>query len=176
MSEGLSNREVADLHRRYGFLLRRRCLMLLRDPAHVDDAFQEVFLKLMRAGAPVRTADEPLRWLYRVADRACFDLLRTTKARRAAPIDDGLDELPVHDGLDPELRRAAMELLDALDDEDQQLAVMAFLDGMNQQEMADELGYSRMTIIKRMARLKERAHRVLARRPSAVARRTGDPS
>lgn len=176
MSEGLSNREVADLYRRYGFLLRRRCLMLLRDPAHVDDAFQETFLKLMRAGAPIRTADEPLRWLYRVADRTCFDLLRRTKTRRAAPIDDVLDELPAHDGLEPELRRAAMELLDALDDEDQQIAVMAFLDGMNQQEIADELGYSRMTIIKRMARLKERAQRILARRPSAVARRTGDPS
>lgn len=176
MSEGLNNREVADLYRRYGFLLRRRCLMLLRQPAHVDDALQEVFLKVMRAGAPIRTASEPLRWLYRVADRACFDLLRKTKTRRAAPIDDVLDELPAHDGQEPELRRAAMELLDALDDEDQQIAVMAFLDGMNQQEIADELGYSRMTIIKRVARLKERAQRILSRRPSAVARRTGDPS
>ena len=176
MTESLSNREVADLYRRYGFLLRRRCLMLLRQPAHVDDALQETFLKVMRAGAPIRTASEPLRWLYRVADRACFDLLRKTRVRRAAPIDDVLDELPAHDGQEPELRRAAMELLDALDDEDQQIAVMAFLDGMNQQEIADELGYSRMTIIKRVARLKERAQRILARRPTAVVRRTGEPS
>lgn len=177
MSEGLSNREVADLYRRYGFLLRRRCLMLLRGPAHVDDALQETFLKLMRAGAPIRTAEEPLRWLCRVADRTCFDLLRKTKhARRSDPIDDVLDELPTHAGLEPELRRAAMELLDALGEEDQQIAVMAFLDGMNQQEIADELGYSRMTIIKRMARLKERAQRILVRRPSAPARRTGDLS
>ncbi len=176
MSEGLSNREVTDLYRRYGFVLRRRCLMVLRQPAHVDDAVQETFLKVMRAGAPIRTAAEPLRWLYRVADRTCFDLLRKTKTRRAAPIDDVLDELPAHDGLEPELRRAAMELLDALDVEDQQIAVMAFLDGMNQQEIADELGYSRMTIIKRVARLKERAQRILTRRPSAIPRRTGDPS
>jgi len=176
VSEGLSNREVTDLYRRYGFVLRRRCLMVLRQPAHVDDALQETFLKVMRAGAPIRTAVEPLRWLYRVADRACFDLLRKTKTRRAAPIDDVLDELPAHEGLEPELRRAAMELLDALDVEDQQIAVMAFLDGMNQQEIADELGYSRMTIIKRVARLKERAQRILARRPSVVPRRTGDPS
>jgi RNA polymerase sigma-70 factor, ECF subfamily len=177
VSEGLSNREVADLYRRYGFLLRRRCLMLLRAPALVDDALQETFLKLMRAGAPVRTVDEPLRWLYRVADRTCFDLLRKTKlARRSAPIDDVLDELPAHEGLEPEMRRAAMELLDALGEEDQQIAVMAFLDGMNQQEIANELGYSRMTIIKRVARLKERAQRILARRPSAGAGRTGDLS
>lgn len=177
MSEGLSNREVVDLHRRYGLLLRRRCLMLLRDPAHVDDAFQEMFLKLMRAGAPVRSAEEPLRWLYRVVDRTCFDLLRKTKhARRAAPIDDVLDELPAHSGLEAEVRRAAMELLDALGEEDQRIAVMAFLDGMNQREIADELGYSRMTIIKRMARLRERVERIAARRPSVVARPSGDRS
>lgn len=177
MSEGLSNREVVDLHRRYGLLLRRRCLMLLRDPAHVDDAFQEMFLKLMRAGAPVRSAEEPLRWLYRVVDRTCFVFLSRSKhARRAAPIDDVLDELPAHSGLEAEVRRAAMELLDALGEEDQRIAVMAFLDGMNQREIADELGYSRMTIIKRMARLRERVERIAARRPSVVARPSGDRS
>ncbi|AKU98736.1 RNA polymerase sigma-54 factor RpoN [Labilithrix luteola] len=179
MSEGLSNREVADLYRRYGFLLRRRCLMLMfsRAPAQVDDALQETFLKLIRAGAPIRTAEEPLRWLYRVADRTCFDLLRKTKyARRSDPIDDVLDELPANTGLEPELRRAAMELLDALGQEDQQIAVMAFIDGMNQQEIANELGYSRMTIIKRVARLKERAQRIRTRKPNANARRAGDLS
>jgi len=86
------------------------------------------------------------------------------------------EELPAHPGVEPEMRRAAIELLDALDDEDQRIAVMAFVDGMNQQEIADELGYSRMTIIKRMARLRERAQRVLADRPRLVAPRHGGPS
>ncbi|MBN9160586.1 MAG: sigma-70 family RNA polymerase sigma factor [Myxococcales bacterium] len=177
MSEGLSNREVADLYRRYGFFLRRRCLVLLRNSSLADDAFQETFMKLMRAGAPLRTADEPLRWLYRVADRTCFDLLRKTKnTRRSSSIDEMPEELPAHPGVEPEMRRAAIELLDALDDEDQRIAVMAFVDGMNQQEIADELGYSRMTIIKRMARLRERAQRVLADRPRLVAPRHGGPS
>lgn len=160
MSEGLESREVADLYRRYGFFLRRRCLMLLRQPGLADDALQETFLKLMRAGAGVRTAEEPLRWLYRVADRTCFDQLRKTKHTRAtSSIDEMTDVLPPHPGAPPEIRRAAVELLAALDEEDQRIAVMAFIDGMNQQEIADELGYSRMTIIKRIARLRERAQR-----------------
>ena len=37
--------------------------------------------------------------------------------------------------------------------------VMAFIDGMTQQEIADELGYSRMTIVKRLASIRERAAR-----------------
>jgi RNA polymerase sigma-70 factor (ECF subfamily) len=158
VSDGLSNREVAELHRRYGFFLRRRCLVLLRRPALADDAFQEVFLKLMRSGAGIRTADEPLRWLYRVTDRTCFDQLRKTKhSRRTESIDDVV--LPPHPGVEADVRQAALELLDKLDEDDQQIAVMAFVDGMTQQEIADELGYSRMTIIKRIARLRERAIR-----------------
>jgi RNA polymerase sigma-70 factor (ECF subfamily) len=166
VSEGLESREVADLYRRYGFFLRRRCLVLLRHPSLADDALQETFLKLLRAGAGVRTASEPLRWLYSVADRTCFDQLRKTKRTRvAASLDDVGDVLPAHPGTEPELRRAAIELLTALDDEDQRIAVMAFVDGMNQHEIADELGYSRMTIIKRIARLRERAERIVRDRP-----------
>ncbi|HVH41384.1 MAG TPA: sigma-70 family RNA polymerase sigma factor [Labilithrix sp.] len=177
MSEGLSNDEVLDLYRRYGAFLRRRCLLLLRHSSLADDAFQEVFVKLMRAGSGVRAADEPLRWLYRVADRTCFDQLRKTKlARRASSIDDASIELPCHPGTEPEMRRAAIELLDALDDEDQRIAVMAFVDGMNQQEIADELGYSRMTIIKRIARLRERAMRVVRDRMSTSVPTKGAPS
>lgn len=160
MTEGLTNREVSDLYRRYGFFLRRRCLVLLRQPSLAEDALQEAFLKLMRAGGGVRTADEPLRWLYRVVDRTCFDQLRKTKyTRSAASLDDVEHLLPPHPGNEPDVRRAAIELLDSFDEEDQSIAVMAFVDGMNQQEIADELGYSRMTIIKRVARLRERAQK-----------------
>lgn len=161
MSEGLSNDEVIDLHRRYGYFIRRRCRVLLRSPSLVDDAFQEVFMKLMRAGRGVRAADEPLRWLYRVTDRTCFDQLRRRRtASRGAPLEDVDDELLAYPGTAPELRRAALEVLDRLDDEDQQIAVMAFVDGMSQQEIGDELGYSRMTIVSRMARLRERVQRL----------------
>src|SRR5688572_1357152 len=100
--------------------------MLLRHPSAADDAMQEIFLKLLRGGAGVRTADEPLRWLNRVADRACFDQLRKTKR---APVSIDEVELPPHPGIDAELRRAAIEVLDTLDDEDQAIAVMAFVDG-----------------------------------------------
>ncbi len=159
MSEGLTNAEVTSLYERYGFFLRRRCRALLRSRSLADDALQETFLKLLRSGAGLRAADEPLRWLYRVADRTCFDHLRKRRNARTSSLEDVGDVLPPHPSIEPEMRRAAIELLASLDDEDQSIAVMAFVDGMNQQEIADELGYSRMTIIKRIARLKERAQR-----------------
>jgi RNA polymerase sigma-70 factor (ECF subfamily) len=164
VNEGLDNQELTDIYRRYGFFLRRRCLVLLRSDALADDAMQETFLKLMRAGRGVKSAVEPLRWLYRVVDRTCFDQLRKVKrAGRDEPLDDATLGLPVHPGTTPELRRAAVELLDALAEEEQAIAVMAFIDGMTQQEIADELGYSRMTIVKRLASIRERAERASRR-------------
>lgn len=168
MDEGLRNEEIENLYLRYGGLVRRRCLLLLRDHALVDDTVQETFSKTMRSGAGIRGADHPLRWLYRVADRTCFDQLRKTKARRTSSIDDTSIDLPCHPDVEPEVRRSALELLDALDDEDQKIAVMAFVDGMNQQEIADELGSSPMTVLKRIARLRGRAIRHFQDRPKGA--------
>lgn len=177
VGEELSNSEVTDLYRRYGVFLRRRCLLLLRDPALADDALQETFLKVMKNGGALRSVEQPLRWLYRVADNACFDQLRRTKhTRRAADLEESEAELPRHPGADPELRRAAIELLGRLEDEERRIAVMAFVDGMTQQEIADELGYSRMTIVKRVARIREDAERAARdRRASPSAHAGGAP-
>jgi RNA polymerase sigma factor (sigma-70 family) len=61
------------------------------------------------------------------------------------------------------MRRAALDALALLDEEEQKVAVMTFVDGMTQQEIADELGYSRVTINKRVAALRERLDAVALR-------------
>jgi RNA polymerase sigma-70 factor (ECF subfamily) len=155
MGGGLTNAEVTEIHRRYGYYLRRRCQVILRDRALADDAMQEVLLKLLRHGAAFRGAPHPMRWLQRVADRACFDQFRRGKrAREARPIEEAEDF--VHPGVSPEVRRAVADTLAQLSEEEQQVAVMAFVDGMSQQEIADELGYSRVTVNKRVAAIRRR--------------------
>jgi RNA polymerase sigma-70 factor (ECF subfamily) len=171
MDEALTNAEITDLYRRYGFFLRRRCLVLLRNAAHADDAMQEAFLKVMGAAAAWRSVEHPMRWLYRIVDNVCFDQLRRSKHTRHAVTLDDAGELPGHPGTAPELRRTAIELLAVLDDEEQRIAVMAFVDGMSQQEIADELGYSRMTIVKRVATIRDRAERAMNDRAGRTAAR-----
>jgi RNA polymerase sigma-70 factor (ECF subfamily) len=155
MGEGLTSAELKEVHRRYGPFLRRRCLILLRERALADDAFQEVFMKLLRHGAPFRSAPHPMRWLHRVTDHACFDLLRTRRrSRLASPLDEAEDL--VHPGVAPDVRHAVLDALSGLSDEDKQIAVLAFVDGMSQQEIADDVGYSRVTVNKRIAAIRER--------------------
>jgi RNA polymerase sigma factor (sigma-70 family) len=60
-----------------------------------------------------------------------------------------LDPIGPAPGVDPEARIAALQALAQLDDEQQSLAIMLFVDGMSQGEAATELGVSRVTVNKR---------------------------
>ncbi len=144
----------------HGHLLRRRCRMILRDDALGDDALQETFVKLLRYGGEYRNAASPLRFLYRVADRCCFELLERRSSRREdAPPDDWHGFAAP--GVDPALRGAVLGFLHALSPEERQLAVLVFVDGLSQGEAAEEIGVSRVTVNKRVQALRERAERAL---------------
>jgi len=158
----MSRDEVAALYRRYGFFLLRRCRLILRDDAAANDALQETFVKLMVHGATVQDTEQPLRWLSRVTDRCCFDAIRKNRRLRwATPIDGVEDEIGAHPNVEPVTRNAVLSLLGRLSEEEQSIAVMAYVDGMSQGEIADEVGYSRVTVNKKLQGIKERARRIM---------------
>jgi RNA polymerase sigma-70 factor (ECF subfamily) len=165
---GLSAAEVSDVYQRYGALLSRRCRLLLRDPALADDAVQELLSVLLRRGEGFRAADAPYRWLCRAADRACIDLLRRGRHLRAAADIDEMDPVGVAPGMDPEARFAVVESLAKLDEGQQLLAIMLFVDGITQSEAAAELGVSRVTVNKRAQELRAQLRMSHAPAPSAV--------
>jgi RNA polymerase sigma factor (sigma-70 family) len=144
------------VYQRFGALLARRCLLLLRDQAQADDAVQELLSVLLRRGEGLRVADSPWKWLARAADRTCIDLLRRGKHLRTAVDIDDLDPVGVAPGMDPEARCAVVESLQRLDEDQQLLAIMLFVDGLSQGEAALELGLSRVTINKRAQELRAR--------------------
>ncbi len=159
---GLTNAEVADVYRQYGFLLRRRCRIILKDDALADDALQEVFVRVMRFGKQLQHTDRPLGWLYRVADRCCFDQLRKRK-RRAEVHEPSPEHAGAHPAARLEVRDAVLSFLQTLNDVDRRMTVLAFVDGMSQGEIATELDCSRQTINKRLNRVRDRAEKVLGR-------------
>jgi RNA polymerase sigma-70 factor (ECF subfamily) len=157
LDDALTPAEASRLYERYGFLLLRRCRSILREASAAEDALQQVFEKLLRNGGGVRGADHPIRWLYRVADRCCFDVLRRRRRSPESPCDVEDVAGPAHPAVDVEARDAVMALLAALDEEEQRMAVLLFIDGMSQGEIAAELGVSRVTVNKRVQALRARA-------------------
>jgi len=164
----LRTEEVSDLYAKYGFFLLRRCRTILRDPGLADDALQEAFVKIMRGGGAVREAEEPLRWLYRVVDRCCFDALR--KRRRS--VEDSGDEegASAHPSVAIEVRDAVLKLIDTLDEKEMRIALLLFVDGMSQGEIADEVGVSRVTVNKKVQVIRARADALLGRAPAMESR------
>jgi RNA polymerase sigma factor (sigma-70 family) len=155
--------DVGDLYERYGYFLLRRCRMILKDDSLAHDAVQETFLKVMRGGTESSAVQRPLRWLYRIADNCCFDHIR--KRRHTAETTEPPDPVGPHPGIQIEMRDAILAVLGELDDEAKRIAMLAFVDGLSQSEIADELGWSRVTINKKIQAIRTRADRILTQPP-----------
>jgi RNA polymerase sigma factor (sigma-70 family) len=147
--------DLASLYGRYGAFLRKRCLLLVRDPALAEDALQDAFVKVLRSEEQLAQIEEPLRWLYRIVHHTCLDALR----RRRIRIADAFEEqtAPHSPNVPVEERDWAVRFLHTLDRKSQEIAIYAFVEGMSQSEIAEELGYSRVTINKRVMSLKAQA-------------------
>ncbi len=162
-SPPLRQEEVAELYTRYGALMKRRCLSLLRNEALADDAFQDAFINLIRYGAEYRQVENKLSWLYRVCDRACFRILDKQK-RHQGP---SLDSVPptAAPAVPLEQRGEVLSLLQELSQQDRHIAVMAYVEGCSQGEIAHALGLSRQTINKRLKTIRQQAQERLGDTP-----------
>jgi RNA polymerase sigma-70 factor (ECF subfamily) len=74
--------------------LRLVALRMLGSQAEADDAVQEAWLRLERAGGD--GIDNPGGWLTTVVGRICLDMLRTRTKRREDPMDGGEGEVVQH--------------------------------------------------------------------------------
>ena len=80
--------------------LRSVAYRMLGSQAEAEDAVQETFLRLMRAGT--RGVDNFAGWLTTVVARVCLDMLRERKSRREVPVDTEVETLPAADNLERE--------------------------------------------------------------------------
>ncbi len=152
------------LVRRHGPMVLGVCRRVLNDSHLADDAFQAVFLVLIRKAASLRRPQLLASWLYGVAYRTALKA-RSLDARRkaqetrevqmlAAPVEHAWHDLrPV---LDEELSR--------LPEKYRAPVVLCYLQGHTNEDAARQLGWTKGTVSGRLARARELLHRRLARR------------
>lgn len=158
--EQLTKEELAESYRRFGALVLRRCRRNLRGHDDAQDAQQEVFLKLWRYGAGYREAASQVAFLYRITDRCCLDALERRGVRNEAPLEEAsVESIPVSPSAAAavEHRELAWQFLARFDDRVQKVAVLHYLDGATQEEMAAATGWSRPTIFGKLRLLRRRA-------------------
>jgi len=161
----LSQQQIAELYQRTGGLVLRRCNILLRNPAEAEDVLQEVFIRLIRYGDFARADEVPLAWLYRTAERCCFDRMRKRDREPTGIAEDLLNSLALPDaGKKHEAAELLMQFFHKLDPKLKQVALMYYLDGLPQERSAEELNWSRRTVGKKIKKLRQRADRLRARK------------
>lgn len=162
MPQVTESASVAALYRQYGPAVYRRCFTLLRDREAARDATQEVFGKLLRDRERLAGRDDVLPWIWRVTTNHCLNLRRN--ARRHGEEELSLD-LPISDNASGSVpdRQLAQQVLSRFDAETQAVAVGVLVDGMEHQEVADVLGISRRTVLRKLDRFLENARKFVLR-------------
>lgn len=156
---------------RHGPLVLSVCRRLLRHSQDIEDAFQAVFLTLVRKGNSIRRPEALAAWLYRVAYRIAVRLRGDVveRERREQP---GVETLPGAEADEPatrDLRAVLDEEIDALPERYRQVFVLCCLEGKTHAEAAHLLGRPTSTISCWLKRGRERLRERLTRRGFAPA-------
>ncbi|HEU4382144.1 MAG TPA: RNA polymerase sigma factor [Anaeromyxobacteraceae bacterium] len=149
--------EVARLYERFGYAVLRRCRRLVRDDAAAEDLLHDVFVRVLRYGDGFQ-GTSALAWLHRIADRACLDRLERERPR-ARLRGNGAPEPASGDGPLPRSEASLLlaELLGQLPRSLRQVAILYYVDDMDQLEIAAALDCSTMTVRRRLRALHQAA-------------------
>lgn len=103
-----------------------------------------------------------LAWIYRISTNYCLNLVRD-RARQAEPV----EELPEAPSEHPETmmfdRDLAMKLVERAPEPLRAPAILYFIDGLEQEQVAKTLGISRRTVINRLQDFVERSRKYVGR-------------
>jgi len=147
--ETLYEREKAGL---YGFLLR-----LARDPHVASDLFQNVWLKLARHAAGLRSDSNLRAWLYTVARNEHVSFRRAQALDLSRVLALGLEPREPDDSVERDTRRLAFAAaLDRLSDGEREVVLLAGVAGLETEAAAEVLGISGVAFRQRLARARRR--------------------
>ena len=166
MLEDRSDAELLALHAKgdraaFGVLVARHrdrawavALRTLGDPSDAADAVQEAFVKAYRTAGSFRGDAQFSTWLHRIVVNACLDLLRRSRSRPTAPLDERA--ATVADPDDPmgrtELGHDVVSALARIGPDQRVAIVLVDLEGYSVEEAAAILGVPTGTV-------KSRCHR-----------------
>jgi RNA polymerase sigma factor (sigma-70 family) len=151
---------------RHGSFVYRLCRRRLNNPIDADDAFQAVFLALIRNAGSIRKRCSLGAWLYGAVHRVCLEVRRgQARSQRDSRTDrqkqsrDPLAELSAR-----ELMRAIEQEMSFLPERLRLPIELCLVEGLSLEEAAARLGWSGWRVKGRLQRGRERLRRRLRAR------------
>lgn len=146
--------DVEAWYRRYGPMVYRRCLALLRDEAQAEEAMQDVFVNVWKQAERVIDM-APSSYLYQAATRVSLNIMRTRGRRPDVAEYDVADVIAEQTSAEKlsSTRQALARLFRKQKIGTDVIAVLHYVDGMTLDEVAHEVGLSASGVRKRLKEL-----------------------
>jgi RNA polymerase sigma-70 factor (ECF subfamily) len=164
---------LADLYARHAAAVLGRCRYLLKSDEAARDATQEVFARALRSLPEFQGTASPATWLMRIATHHCLNELRAARAEWREELRRAGGERS-QAGVEADKRELLRALLGAAQPEEQEMAVLYFVDEMTQAEIAEATGRSLPTVRKRLRGFLAAARGALAEACPGLALPEGD--
>ena len=155
---------MAQLYRRVGPTIYRRCLRMLKSREAAQDATQEVFLKILKSPHRFQSDEALLPIIYKTATHHCLNVVRDAARRDEKHVTYAFASTVSGDNY-PD-RQLSQQILSRFDLNTQAIAVGALVDGMEQTELATALGLSSKTISRKLTRFLTNARKFIERTDS----------
>ena len=94
----------------YSDMVRRLCMIHLKNYADTEDIFQTVFLKYVLSSASFESPEHEKAWFIRVTINACKDLLKSFFRKNTVPLDQILEQPAPLKDRHPEVLEAVLSL------------------------------------------------------------------
>ena len=152
-SEWEANRAID----RYADLVRRVCMIHLKNHADTEDIFQTVFLKYVAGTTEFESEEHEKAWFIRVTINACKDLLRSFFRSRTVSLDDLLEQ---PDQV-PEDHREVLEAVLALPDKYRDVVYLHYYEGYTAPEIGTILHKNPNTVYTLLTRARDELRKML---------------
>lgn len=154
----------AQLVEHYQRLVWAACRRHLSEPADIEDAVQETFLRLARRSGDIQTSLSG--WLHTCAVRVSLDLRRKQgrQERHQAAAYAQASQAPPPGAEWAAIRGELDAALEALDDPQRTLILRRFYEGMSQADLAREAGVSEATMSRRVQAAVEQLRKLMKKR------------
>jgi RNA polymerase sigma-70 factor (ECF subfamily) len=149
-------RELESIYRKYGGMVRRRCLAILHDPQDADDAMQEVFIRAIRSLGSFRGNSSPATWLYRIATNICLNRIRDSRNRERLDREVLVEPEP-EQPVESWPRELVLRVMAEFDRATRETVMYSVVEDMTHREIASVMGCSVSLVRKRIVKFKDKA-------------------
>ena len=146
-----SEQEVNRAVERYADMVRRLCILHLKNAADTEDIFQNVFLKYVLRSMPFESEAHEKAWFIRVTINACKDLLKSFFRSRTVSLDEVV-QLPAET---PPDHREVLEAVLSLPPKYKDVVYLHYYEGYTAPEISRMLGKNVNTVYTRLNRSKQ---------------------